>query len=99
MFQPGQKVVCVDDMFPPAILPFFTSLPEKDKVYVVRGIAPALNLKREDDIAVYLVGLINPCSSTPPHRERGFAPERFVPLQELPPEDVVEREPVDLVAN
>ena len=85
MFQPGQKVVCVDDYFHPYIRAVLTALPVKDTVYVVRGIAPGINpATREDDIAVYLVGLQNPCSSKPPHRERGFKPERFVPLDELP---------------
>lgn len=84
IYQPGMRVVCVDDTFPPQFLQFYTALPVKGTTYVVRGIAPAINTSGEDDLAVYLEGVHNPCSSTPPHRERGFRPERFAPLDELP---------------
>lgn len=89
MFLTGQKVVCVDDQFDPAVRKFYTALPVRDSVYVVRGLAPGITVKREDEIAVYLIGLTNPCSEKPPHRERGFKPERFVPLQELTEEQIL----------
>lgn len=86
IFQPGMKVVCVDDNIPAALVKYYVALPVKGTTYTVRGIAPAVNIGGEDDVAVYLEGLHNPCSSTPPHRERGFRPERFAPLDELPEE-------------
>jgi hypothetical protein len=89
MFFKNQKVVCIDDTFG-SLKQFYTALPEKDKVYVVRGMAPAVSITagvKQDDLAVYLVGLHNPCSSTPPHRERGFRCERFRPLDEAPVEE------------
>jgi len=98
MFVTGQKVVCIDDKFPPEIAALLTALPEEGKVYVVRGtsvgVSPALE---EGEIAVYLIGLQNPCSSTPPHRERGFRCERFRPLDELDEEKILhvfQHEPV-----
>ena len=91
IFQPGQKVVCVDDVFPPECAQFYISFPSKGKTYTVRGIAPAIGLMREPEIAVYLEEIRNPCSSKPPHRERGFKPERFAPLDELPLEEQQER--------
>lgn len=92
MFQPGQKVVCVNDDFPEWVRKLYAALPVKDSVYCIRGIAPgvALDLKTED-VAVYLVGVQNPNSGKAPFREMGFKPERFAPLQELPPVEEYER--------
>lgn len=90
IFQPGVRVVCVDDVFPASVLQFFTALPFAGVTYTVRGIAPSIQIdNKTNDIAVYLEELRNPCSSKPPHRERGFRPERFAPLEELP--DAVEK--------
>ena len=84
MFITGQKVVCVDDKFPLGIEKFYSALPTKDVVYVVRGTTVGIGFDMaEGEICVYLIGLVNPCSSVPPHRERGFKAERFRPLDEL----------------
>ena len=40
-------------------------------------------------LAVYLVGLHNPCSDQPPYPERGFKCERFRPLDELTEEEIL----------
>jgi hypothetical protein len=37
MFSKGQKVVCINDDFPPEAAVLFAELPKKDKVYTVRG--------------------------------------------------------------
>ena len=96
MFITGQKVVCVDDRFPLGIQKFYTALPKKDVVYVVRGTTVGVGLDgTEGEICVYLVGLVNPCSNTPPHRERGFKAERFRPLEELETREV-EEEPEEI---
>ncbi len=90
MFINNQKVVCVDSTFRPSIAKWYTALPELNKVYVVRGMSPARNGDTmEEDICVYLVGLQNPCSTTPPNRERGFRCERFRPLDELTEEEIM----------
>lgn len=89
MFLNGQKVVCVDDTFPQDVVKFYSALPEKDKTYVVRGMSPGIAFdNKTEELAVYLEGLVNPNSSQPPCRERGFKAERFVPLQELTEEEI-----------
>lgn len=89
MFLTGQHVVCVDGHFPLGIEKYYTALPKEGKSYVVRGTAPGLSLKHEEgEIAVYLVGLVNPTSSKSPFRERGFKCERFRPLEELTDEEI-----------
>lgn len=74
----GSKVVCVDDRFPPEIFLHYDCVPIKDKVYVIRGVGVGISLQGEPgEVVVYLVGMENPCSSKPPHPERGFAQWRF----------------------
>lgn len=83
MFITGQKVVCIDGSFSQEIRKFYTALPIQDQVYVVRGTTVGVSpFGQEGEICVYLVGLINPCSSVSPYRERGFKAERFRPLDE-----------------
>ena len=82
MILPGQKVVCIDGKFDPAIAKFFWKLPVEGVVYtvrdVIRGIAPN---GMGDEVCVYLVELLNPCSDADPYPERGFKAERFRPLE------------------
>jgi len=78
----GSKVVCVDDRFPPDILAFYNALPVKDRQYTIRGIGIGVSLNGEaGEVVVYLGGLENPCSTVPPHPERGFAQHRFREIQ------------------
>ena len=82
MYLPGQKVVCVDDVFPEAIKKFYWKLPVKGVTYKVRDLIPGIDTNGEPgEMCVYLVELINPCSDTPPYPERGFKAERFRPLE------------------
>ena len=86
----GQKVVCVDAKFDPAVAQFYVALPQEGKVYAVRGLAPGVAPDGVTaDIAVYLVGLRNPLSAKAPFRERGFKPERFKPLSELTEQEIL----------
>jgi hypothetical protein len=96
MFITGQKIVCIDDVFAPEVAQFYISLPKRDVVYVVRGLAPAFALDgKTEEIAVYLIGIQNPCSNVAPFRERGFRCERFRPLDEMTDEEIMgSREPV-----
>jgi len=88
----GSKVICVDDRFPTDLLLHYNSLPIKDKVYVVRGMGVGISLDGQPgEVVVYLEGLQNPCSSVPPHPERGFAQHRFREL-EPPAEETQEAE-------
>jgi hypothetical protein len=79
----GDKVVCVDDKFPPDIGKLYDALPVKDSTYVVRDIRLGINLTLEGDVSVLLIGLINPKADSKAGLERGFRADRFRPLQEL----------------
>ena len=79
----GDKVVCVDDKFPPDIGKLYDALPVKDSTYVVRDIRLGINLTMEGDVSVLLIGLVNPKADSKSALERGFRADRFRPLQEL----------------
>jgi hypothetical protein len=82
MFLPGQKVVCVDDVFAEEIKRFYWKLPVAGVTYTVRDILPGIAPSGEmGEVCVYLTELINPCSDKPPYPERGFRAERFAPLE------------------
>ena len=82
MYLPGQKVVCVDDVFPAGIQEFYWKLPVKGVTYTVRDLIPGIDTNGEPgEMCVYLVEMINPCSDKPPYPERGFKAERFRPLE------------------
>ena len=93
----GSKVICVDDRFPTEIILFYNHLPIKDRVYVVRGMGVGVGLNgQEGEVVVYLEGLQNPCSTTPPHPERGFHADRFREIE--PPAEVENEELVEATA-
>jgi hypothetical protein len=79
----GDKVVCVDDKFPPDIGKLYDALPVKDSTYVVRDIRLGINLTLEGDVSVLLIGLVNSKADSKANLERGFRADRFRPLQEL----------------
>jgi hypothetical protein len=82
-FSIGDKVVCVDDKFPPDISKLYDALPVKDTTYVVRDIRLGINLTLEGDVSVLLIGLVNPKADSKANLERGFCADRFRPLDEL----------------
>src|SRR5208282_4197460 len=82
-FRVGDKVVCVDDKFPPDINKLYDALPVKDSTYVVRDIRLGINLTLEGDVSVLLIGLVNPNADSKSALERGFRADRFRPHQEL----------------
>ena len=87
----GSKVVCVDDRFPPDIILYYNALPIKDREYRIRGIGIGISTSGEaGEVVVYLEGMTNPCSTTPPHPERGFAQYRFREI-EPPAEEEAEQ--------
>ena len=80
----GQKVICVDDQFPPEVSDLYLALPKRDVVYVIRQVSLGVNWASEPgEVCLLLVGLNNPRSSAPPFPERGFNSERFRPLEEV----------------
>jgi hypothetical protein len=88
----GDKVVCVDDKFPPDISKLYDALPVKDTTYVVRDIRLGINLTMEGDVSVLLVGLVNPKADSKSALERGFRADRFRPLDELRAEKSASRQ-------
>ena len=84
MFEPDQKVICINDDFPPGILDIFNALPVKGTIYTVRDVVPGSGwLGRDNDQqpAIYLHELTNL-----PNRhgiEPGFACHRFAEPEEL----------------
>ena len=82
-FNIGDKVVCVDDKFPPDISKLYDALPVKDTTYVVRDIRLGINLTLEGDVSVLLIGIVNPNADSKSALERGFRADRFRPLEEL----------------
>jgi len=86
MFEPGQKVVCIDDAFSASVLQYYTKLPVAGVTYTVRDIVPGAEIAGGETAAVYLVeieGTINPHGI-----ERGFHCRRFRELDELTDEHV-----------
>lgn len=91
MFVPNQKVVCIDDQFPLGIEKLYRQLPVKDQIYVIRDVVPGQSLAgTEGEVAVYLVGLVNPTNKV--GVERGFNAERFAPLSYQEVDDLVATE-------
>jgi hypothetical protein len=97
-FNIGDKVVCVDDKFPPDIGKLYDALPIKDVTYVVRDIRLGINLTLQGDVSVLLIGLVNPKADSKANLERGFRADRFRPLEELQNENstTVEEKKEDL---
>jgi hypothetical protein len=88
----GQKVVCINDTFPPFIVALYKQLPVKGDVYTIREVFLGREkIVRGGDSAT--VGLLLEELKNPPDpfhqgkEELGFSSERFAPLEELPPEE------------
>lgn len=82
MFEPGQKVVCVNGRFPLGIHKYYAEVPKEGCVYTIRDIVPAVNFRCEEgEVAAYLVEIAGPLNI---HGiERGFNVNRFAPLNDL----------------
>ena len=77
-FYVGQKVTCIDDRFPPAIIDWCDSLPVAGCVYTIRAIQPGHNsFTGHRNLGFLLVEIANPASSW--GCEAGFCHYRFVP--------------------
>jgi len=85
----GDKVVLVDDNWPPNMEASYDHWPKKGPAYVVRDVfvgtnmdALTMDMRREDCLAITLIGVVNP---KPPYvgaHERGFAARRFRKIEE-----------------
>lgn len=82
MFNPGQKVICIDDDFLPSIrvdneMGLFNTYPKKDNEYTVRG-------WDKTKTGIYLEEIKNfPALYPTGFGERSFRPERFVLLEDV----------------
>lgn len=99
----GQKVVCINDTFTPAIRALYQQLPVKDHIYTVREVFLGREkIVRSGDsatVGLLLEELKNP--KDPFHQgeqELGFSSERFAPLNELPDEKIEAEEVVGVGA-
>ena len=90
----GSKVVCIDDRFPKEVINFYTHLPVKDAKYIVRDVGVGVGWDGQPEIVIYLEGMPNPNSSTPPHPERGFNQERFREIE--PPAEIEEEQELQM---
>ena len=87
----GDKVILIDDNWPAGIDSLYDQLPFRDIPYIVRHIHLGTNLdtlvndlRREDCMALLLVGVHNPpAGNNPMSLERGFAARRFRKLDEM----------------
>lgn len=78
----NDKVVCVNDRFWPEIANLYTDLPIKGRTYVIRDVRIGIDPLGNGSPSLLLVGLVNPKANSFAKLERGFVPERFVPLSE-----------------
>ena len=99
----GQKVVCVNDTFPPVIVAIYKQLPVKGDVYTIREVFLGREkIVKGGDSAT--VGLLLEELKNPPDpfhqgkEELGFSSERFAPIEELPPVEEEEEAGVGLGA-
>lgn len=76
--KPGDKVVCVDDVFPEWVKNIYTALPHAGVQYVVRANVGGVTHEggRKPSEVILLVGMINPISEAS-GQEFGFQPKRF----------------------
>jgi hypothetical protein len=94
----GQKVVCIDDAAPFRLRAHYSAWIKKGTTYVIRGVFLGVDYQSASagEVGLYLLGLHNPRSHTPPFPERGFNAQRFRPIEEAPaPRKKVEAEAWD----
>ncbi len=105
MFNKGQRVVCINDDFPPLAYELFAQLPKKDSVYTVRAcyigrgnLTQAGSGQKDGEIGVLLEEILNPrdpALKSGLNGELGFNSERFAPLEETSDESTITEEEED----
>ena len=91
MFIVGQKVVCVNDVFPAWVKKIYTQLPTKNVTYTVRGvgIGRKADAAKTETFLLLLAEISNPPDPTNKYGEElGFDADRFAPLDELTEEQI-----------
>ena len=92
----GDKVICVDDRFPRAIVDWCDQLPKAGCMYTIRAIQPGSNpITGVRCLGLLLEEIVNP--QIPKGRETGFDHNRFSRLdsdfgrnEKMPPVQTVE---------
>ncbi len=82
MFEPGEKIICVNGNFDPTVAPLYRALPRTGFLYIVRDIVPGWTPTQEPTTAVLLEGLEN--APNPHGIEPGFNPDRFRRPEDIP---------------
>jgi hypothetical protein len=78
----GQKVICIDDAFPPAVLDWCDHLPIAGYVYTIRALQVARDrVTGLNNLGFLLEEIVNPPSSL--GFEAGFWHNRFVPWLDI----------------
>jgi hypothetical protein len=80
MFDLNTNLVCINDIFSPAVCQIYPQLPRKNFIYTVRDIIPASNYGHGETCAVLLLECVNPKRKN--GVENGFACHRFRELDE-----------------
>ena len=74
----GQKVICINDSFPKAVLDWCNYLPVAGHIYIIRAMQVGRDHGTEHNILGFLLAeIVNPTSSW--GCEAGFSYTRFVP--------------------
>jgi hypothetical protein len=102
MFVKGQKVVCINDEFPPEARKLFVDFPKKGSIYTVRAMYIGRGSyfrhesgQKDGEIGLLLEEVLNPRDPSLKqglNGELGFNSERFAPVQADEAEDSVENE-------
>ena len=96
MFQPKERVVCINDKFQPDIACLFKQLPKKGEIYTVRDVSIGTtnpwngNIHEHISYKVLLEELhndIDPCTIKGCNEEMGFASDRFRELDQISEEE------------
>lgn len=97
MFNPGMKLVCIDDAFPSWVKVIYKQLPKKGIVYTLRafsdeGVTDINTITENDDksllfkgnrtYVVWLNEIVNPIHPKS-GKEMGFNAKRFAPLENI----------------
>lgn len=87
MFQPGQKVVCVNGEFHPTVWEWADCVPIEGETYTVQRVLNAIcPLDQSYGPALHLAELVNPVNAA--GREVAFSDWRFAPLNEMADQEV-----------
>jgi len=93
MFKVGDQVVCINDVFDPRSIELIPNRPKKDNVYTIRDMRYYNMLDKTGVLLVEIKNSINVYDRfSKSFQEPTFSLHRFVPIDKLVREDVLEEE-------